>query len=54
VQAVRSVTQVVMGAMRRGLAGRIKLQDGDRTIEIENATRETERALVAWLNRSEQ
>jgi hypothetical protein len=51
-QIVRSITQVVLGAMRRGLAGRIKLQDGDRKIEIENSSRETERALVEWLTGS--
>jgi hypothetical protein len=51
-QAVRSITQVVMAAMRRGLAGRIRLEDGDRKIEVENASRDTERALVAWLNPS--
>jgi hypothetical protein len=51
-QAVRSIAQIVMAAMRRGLAGRIRLEDGGRKIEVENASRETERALVAWLNSS--
>jgi hypothetical protein len=51
-QAVRSITQIVMNAMRRGFAGRIYLEDGDRKIQVENASRETERALVAWLNSS--
>jgi len=51
-QAIRSITQIVMAAMRRGLAGRIRLEDGDRKIEVENATRDTERALVAWLTPS--
>lgn len=48
-QAVRSITRIVMAAMRRGLAGRIYLEDGDRKIEMENASRDTEQALVAWL-----
>ena len=52
VQAVRSIAQIVKAAMRRGLAGRIHLEDGDRKIEVENASRDTERALVAWLNLS--
>ena len=39
-QAIRSITQIVLAAMRRGLAGQ------------ENASRETERALVAWLTQS--
>src|SRR4051794_7114800 len=52
VQAVRSIAQIVMAGMRRGLAGRIHLEDGARKLEIENATRDTERALVAWLNGS--
>jgi hypothetical protein len=51
-QAVRSITQIVLAAMRRGLAGRIRLEDGDRKIEVENASRDTERALVAWLTSS--
>ena len=51
-QAVRSIAQIVMAAMRRGLAGRIQFEDGDRRIEVENASRDTERALVAWLNSS--
>jgi hypothetical protein len=51
-QAVRSITQIVMTAMRRGLAGQIHLEDGDRKIEVGNASRDTERALVAWLNSS--
>ncbi|MGC5053160.1 hypothetical protein ACLQ2S_17095 [Micromonospora sp. DT48] len=54
VPVMRAVAQVVMAAMRRGLAGRIKLQDGERSIEIENASRDTERALVEWLTRSER
>ncbi len=51
-QAVRSITRIVLAAMRRGLAGRIRLEQGDRKIEVENASRETERALVAWLSSS--
>jgi hypothetical protein len=51
-QAIRSITQIVMTAIRRGLAGRIYLEDGDRKIQVENASRETERALVTWLNSS--
>jgi hypothetical protein len=51
-QAVRSITQIVMTAMRRGLAGQIHLEDGDRKIDVGNASRDTERALVAWLNSS--
>ncbi|MBQ1049254.1 hypothetical protein KBX50_12380 [Micromonospora sp. C51] len=54
VPVMRAVAQVVMAAMRRGLAGRIKLQDGKRSIEIENASRDTERALVAWLTNPER
>lgn len=51
-QAIRSTAQIVMAAMRRGLAGRIHLEDGGRKIDVENASRDTERALVAWLNAS--
>jgi hypothetical protein len=51
-QAIRSITQIVLAAMRRGLAGQIKLEDGNRKFEVENASRETERALVAWLTQS--
>ena len=49
VQVVRSITRVVLAAVRRGLAGKVQLEDGERRIDIENASRETERALVAWL-----
>jgi hypothetical protein len=52
-QAIRSITQIVLAAMRRGLAGRIRLEDGERKIEVENASRETERALIAWLSQSD-
>jgi hypothetical protein len=48
-QAVRSIAQIVMAAMRRGLTGRIHIEDGDRKIDVENASRDTEQALVAWL-----
>jgi hypothetical protein len=51
-QVIRSVTQVLLAALRRGSAGRIALQDGDRKFEVENASRDTERALVAWLTES--
>jgi len=54
VPVMKAVAQIVVAAMRRGVAGRIKLQDGKRSIEIENASRDTERALVAWLTRSER
>jgi hypothetical protein len=48
-QAIRSITQIVLAAMKRGLAGRICLEDGDRKFEVENASRDTEQALAAWL-----
>jgi len=52
VQAVRSIAQIVMGAMRRGMAGKIHIEDGDRKIDVENASRETEQAVIAWLTSS--
>ncbi len=51
-QAVRSTAQIVIAAMRRGLTGRIHLEDGGRKIDVENASRDTERDLVAWLTAS--
>ncbi len=46
VQIARSITQIVIASIRRGLAGRIRFEDGDRKLEVENASRDTERALV--------
>jgi hypothetical protein len=54
VQIVRSIAQIVLGAMRRGLAGKIHVEDGDRKFEVANASRETEQALIAWLTSSKQ
>jgi hypothetical protein len=51
-QAVRSIAQIVMAAMRRGVAGRIHFEDGDRKFDMENGSRDSERALVAWLTSS--
>lgn len=53
VQIARSITQIVIASIRRGLAGRIRFEDGDRKLEVENASRDTERALVAWLTQSD-
>jgi hypothetical protein len=51
-QVIRSITQIVIAAMRRGLAGRIHLEDGGRKMDVENASRDTEQALIAWLSQS--
>ncbi|GIF00075.1 hypothetical protein [Paractinoplanes rishiriensis] len=51
-QAFRSISRVVTGAIRRGLVGRISLADGDRKLVVDSSSRESEEALVAWLHRS--
>lgn len=51
-QLIRSVTQIVLALIQRRSAGAIRLEHGDRKIEIENASRETEQSLVAWLSRA--
>lgn len=51
-QLIRSVTQIGLALIQRRSAGAIRLEYGDRKIEIEDASRETEQALIAWLSRA--
>jgi hypothetical protein len=47
---VRQITQVVLALIQRKAAGEITFRRGDDELTITNASRDTERALVEWLN----
>jgi hypothetical protein len=50
---VQALVQVVLARFRRGQPGAITFTDGDRELTIENASPETEQALVSWLTERE-
>ena len=46
---IQAVAQIVLARLRRGQPGAITFVDGERELTIENASAETERALVDWI-----
>lgn len=50
---VNALVQVVLARLRRGQPGAVTFTDGARELIIENASAETEKALVQWITERE-